>query len=419
MVERLTGLITEDTKVTGLSVTLSPQGGADIRCLTLELRKGVVSILGKKQWESIEKAEKELDKTIPVALVLNGKGVLHKTVTLSGADQVLNEQMLYTVMPAVKPADFYVQLYQAGKTGFFSLARRETVDKFLMELKGEGVKVIAISFGPFIFSATWPYIREEHGQGKMFMIGEHQLEMGESGIIGYQTLVADQCPTIDSEIVKIGDEQVEHEYVLAYAAAFSKVSGSVSGLQLTVEDVIASQDERRQQKLFRFGFTMALVFFFVLLMGNFLFFGSLSDKNADLQEQVGFHQGNLDKMAAMQKEAAEKRSFLQATGWLHDDRLSFYADRLASTVPAGIRLTEVSLNPLDRKLSKSVNKQIFEQGSMAVLGVCRSPVELNAWMQEIGRQAWVKGVDRRNYTYDQSKGNGTFEFRVKLREGNQ
>jgi Tfp pilus assembly protein PilN len=415
MLQRLTTYITTDKQVTGLEVVLLADGQHLFRGAVLSLAKGVVTVQDRWEAESLDQLQRQLDKNLPVALLLNGKGILHRQVLLENTEQAMDDHLLASVLPAVKPAEFYVQHYRAETAGFFSLARRETVDRLLDMLQQQGLKVVRLGFGPFGFGSIWPFVGEGKEARSPVELPGHRLEMSEVGIIGYQATPLEGGSSTGT--VKIGEDELEGQHVLAYASAFSCLVEMATAPVLKAGSVEATAEEHRQQKLFRAGAAVALLFFFVLLLGNFLAFSSLSGQNAVLKGQMGSKKSSLGQLNGLEREVKEKREFLTATGWLGAPRLSFYADRLAATLPAAISLTELSLYPVDQKRSKVEGKQVFQMGAIAVRGTCKNPVELNEWLKTVGQLAWVARVERQNYAFDEASGVGAFEFYLQLKGG--
>jgi len=387
-----------------------------VRCVTLSLAKGTVT--ATEQWEELglTKALERLEKRLPVVLVVNGRGVLHKQVNPTTSGQETDETLLATVLPAVKAAEFYVQRYRHPHTGFLSLARRDTVDALLTQLQAKGARVIALSFGPFVFGNVWPYIKEELQNWQDVAVSGFRLTLDEKGIVNFHSPAGTENRATEAK-VKVGEDELEIDFLLAYAAALAEFTGAAGNLLLQAQPVEACREEHRQQKLFRFSFPVALAFFLCLLLGNFFVFTSQTAKNADLHTRLGHEQNSLNDLKKLEKDAAGKKAFLQATGWLGGGQLSFYADRLAATVPEAIHLKDLAINPLDEQGSKAANKRIFEAGSLAVAGSCSNPVDLNNWIKAVRQLDWVARVDRQNYTYEETKRQGTFSFYIQVKGG--
>ena len=65
----------------------------------------------------------------------------------------------------------------------------------------------------------------------------------------------------------------------------------------------------------------------------------------------------LKELEILEKNTKEKNKFLQQTGWLSVSKQSYFTDRIASTIPANISLTKLSVFPLDDKNSKKEKKK--------------------------------------------------------------
>lgn len=416
MLNRIVASITRDRQVAGVEVSWQSAHMPAVRGVVLELSQDKVLLKDKWTLENLNQLSGRLSKGMPVALVLNGKGVLHKQVKLDRGGQTVEDTMLETLLPAIKPAEFYVQRYQAESNVFFSLARREKVEALCQQIKEQGANLIALTLGPFVFGGIWPYLQDENQSAAEKVVGDCHLQLEASGITGFRMITAEDNPA-ETKKSKIGEDELEEKYLLAYGAAFKELVTSSHSLFLQVAPVEASRAEYHYQKIFKLGLTTALTFFLLVLLGNFLLFNHFSGENSTLEQQLNNKRNSLFQLNKLEKETQEKRQFLQATGWLHSSRWSFYADRLAATLPKNVRLIDLAINPIDENLSKAQGHLIIENGLILVRGICSNPMALNEWIKKIAKLNWVERVEKQNYTYEDSKGEGKFDFYIRLKGG--
>ena len=114
----------------------------------------------------------------------------------------------------------------------------------------------------------------------------------------------------------------------------------------------------------------------------------------------------------MKKEVGEKEKFFQNEGWMQSSQTSFYADRIAATVPESVLLSSLSVNPVDDKNSREKRKKLFHEGLIVLTGTCKRPIDLNGWIKRLKDFHWAKKVDVENYTYD--SGDRMGKFRVEM-----
>lgn len=391
-----------------------PDGSLELRYVLLVQSKGLVSVLQKGVVAGSAALRLPPETDAPVALVLNGKGVLHRQLSAGSGERATGVELFRAAMPAADPGDFYVQEYHGASTTFLSLSRRSLVDRLLESGFGQGVRVVALHFGCVVLTHLWPYIREEVA-GHTLSLEEWQVSFSEEQITGFR-----QAPGPDGAAqasLKIGDEEIEGKYVLAYAAALELVAALPEQAQLAVPKVAEARAEHRFKKLFQVGFAAVLTFFFLVLLGNFWLYAEMTRENDALQGLIGNRNKDLAQLTSLQRDVSDKKAFLKEAGWLASPQLSFYADRLAASMPEGLGLTELSINPYNTRASKDKRKAVFQMGTISVKGSCSNPLALNAWIRDLGKQEWIIRVADQSYSFDEGRKRGNFSFQIQIAEG--
>lgn len=417
MLGRIAGQLSRGKKITGVAVTFKPDG-EEVVSVTLELSSGMVYIRDKKKWANLKDAVSAFQSRNPIALVLDGRGILHRHISHQDSVKKPDDLHISSILPTINPNDFYIQTYVSRAIASFSVVRKDTIDQLLEYLKGSGAEVIDVTLGPFVFANLLPFIDQaETGGVQGIDLGSYLLDVEAKRIVAVTSNQADPVPSTDSRSIRIGGEELETEFALPYAVALTNLVNAKEGPVIYIENIQGNVEEFKQKRVFYTATTAALGFFFTLLMLNFIVYSQLSDKRTALQLQVNTDKSSLKEAEQLQTKVKEKREFLQAAGWLENGKTSFLADRLAATVPAGIRLQNLNVYPLDEKLSKEKQKALFEHRFILVEGLCTNPVELNSWIEDLQSERWVEQVDRQRYTYDNAKGDGNFEFRITVKTG--
>lgn len=399
-------------RVIGLEVVLQAEGPDTFRYTLLELEKGIVSITKKGSVQGLEELQQQLPENVPVVLVISGRGIVHKSLSLP--IDAVDDKVIAGIMPSLKPEAFYVQRYEAEDSSVVSLARRQHIDQLLEKLLACKYPLIAASFGPFVLTHLLTLLEEDTALQDQLILEGYRLELGEYRIRSCRPVVEGEGDgTME---FRLGDERVAASHILTYAAAFGNLVSLPSPVSLSMAAIQQAASERRHQQVFRLFAAAALAFFFFVLLGNFLLFGWLSERNAALQTQMGENSSSLHQLSLLEQETEEKRQFLTVAGWLNSPKLSFYADRLAASVPEGIRLQELSIHPYKEQASKEQKKDVFDIGTVLVLGSCRDPLVLNRWIRALSAAPWIAKVENQNYLFDEASREGKFAFHVQLKE---
>ncbi|MBL4755237.1 MAG: hypothetical protein JKY52_16785, partial [Flavobacteriales bacterium] len=154
-----------------------------------------------------------MEPMIPVNLILNGKGLVHKLV--DAEPDMEDIVLLQQVLPNAKLEDFYLDKVPAtdGKL-MVSILRKDKVDPVLKEFTELGLYVVSIAFGPFVLQSVRTLLDRDADDNWALHMAGHHLEYESGKIVSYQ-------PESSSEAqVEIGGERIDEAVVIPFAAAF-------------------------------------------------------------------------------------------------------------------------------------------------------------------------------------------------------
>lgn len=391
-------------KATGVEVHVS-DAGLTINYCTLELKKNEVSLLRSGAGLSVDAFMKEADLRIPVILVFDGKGIIHKNVQANDTDDLVS--LLHKTLPNTSPGDFYIKhtaLFNAHCMA--SASRREVIDETVQLFQHKKADVAGIAFGPFQVRNILPLISA----------GYHE----EVALPGYTLQFTDGYvndllfKTNAPAGFKIGSDTIASSLLTSFAAAFSALTGH-SDDTLTNLPLMQLKDDYRQKKIFKTGLVSAACFLFGILLLNVLAFTHYNAGKQDLQTRINVNQSMISQIDTLKKELAEKEVIVQKTGLLQASRTSYYADRIASTVPSSIRLTQLSVYPQEKNdAEESEASYHFKAGRIEIRGKCRYSIDVNDWINQVRSFEWAKGVKLLQYNPSNTEKGSDFIIQVDL-----
>jgi Tfp pilus assembly protein PilN len=407
MMNRLLSLISKPGKVTGVEITyLSNQQVKAFLC-QLEVKNGLVHVLNKQEIEtSTDSLLGLMPVNEPLALVLNGKGILHKKLTATGMQEANTIELLQQAVPNADSKDFWIQKYIFKDGAFVSLVRKEQVKNLLDGLLPRGSWPVSLSLGVFEFSYLIDFLESEYQTGEL-VFETHNVTIKNREITDYKSV-----QSIERKQYKIGDDMLEECYLLSFSAALNTLVIKGNNPQLEIPAIAEVCDEWREKKLFTHTGIAVLGVFLIAMLLNFFLYTSLMSENALLSSRAGTAKQHLSKVSELQKEATEKNTYLTTAGWLGVTSNSFYADKLAATVPGAIHLTELNIFPHDITRSKLEKRIVLSTNIVLVKGTCNDPELLNKWINELGALNWVELVKNQNYKYDYNNSIGYFDFQL-------
>jgi hypothetical protein len=398
-------------KVAGVEAVIHPDGTFSFTVCYLELRNGVVSFQGKQEnIDSLKELGKVLHPGVPVAIAVHGKHVLHKKVPLEPMSTADLPQLLKTAFPNLKQEEFYVQQYGSGDNHFLSLVRKTQVEPLLSGLKDNQIPVLFLTLGPFVVDNLLDFLKPGPYRSGTLLIGQTEVTVGEEQVVSFRTV-----PEQQQEEFRVGEEDMVGKWLLAYAVALHLLAVPSATLRADIGETAQNKEEWEQRQLFKIGMATALVGYFLLLAVNFFFFERFSKENAFLAQRVESQASQLHTVANLENKIKEKKSFLKSTGWLESGKSSFYADRLASSMPHQIQLLLLEIHPLDGETTQKTRREVFLTNTLFVKGRCREPQVLNEWLKGIRALPWVGAIQDQVYTFDEKERFGEFSFKVYIK----
>jgi hypothetical protein len=370
------------TSCAGAEVRLEQDGTYKVRLVRLSIEKKLVEIVSKKIYAG--SSLKIVSDVIaePLAITITGKGVLIKKISRL---EVVSEQNLQHLFPALKLGDFYVQHFPSGEYSFISIVRRDIADAVVKAFKDQGSDVLMMSLGPFVVDQVISQINAYEG---ILKFDGHQVSFDAEK--QWQEYVYTAGSKADFPL-KIDIEVMPEDFLLGYATAF----------QLLINDkldVVAAESETLDHNFreymarlkFKKNGVLLLGFFFLLLMLNFLIFSVYNSDNEELVSKAGKQSYVFESSQKLQEEVKAKEDLVKKLGWNKGYSYAYLCDQIGVTLPKGIVLDELTINSL-------------KAGSMRIKGQTKSVYNVNDWMYELKQKSWVKDVQLEKYGADDQR----------------
>jgi hypothetical protein len=403
MLDKFKAMLLGSDRVAGAELFLSAEK-TEINLAVLFLKKNLVFIDSRQHGiESAEKLRGYISADIPLRVVFNGKGILHKRIEEKNADQ---SNLISHFLPDAKASDFYIQSFTSGKYIFASAARKTLIDEQLQELRKQGFYIVSLSLGPFVVLNALSLLEEK----QVLSFAGHNIILKGEQPEEYRFSTVDA----GSRKLAIDKESIDEKELTAYAAALSHFSSEWPVEVKEAETVHADRTEIRNKRLFRVLSLSLGTFLGLLLIVNLVLKFSIDAENKTLAQKEQSYKRMLIRVDSLKNEVNEKNAFLTEAGWIGSSRISFMADRIASTVPGAIRLSEMSLYPKNDKLSYTQKKMIFDNHVILVGGRCSNPTDLNPWLKALKAFDWIGNASVMNYVYDEKEKQGKFIVEVKI-----
>jgi Tfp pilus assembly protein PilN len=395
----------------GLEVIILPDGSYQLHLVILRKQKS--TLLTETQRESLSsfaEVQQLLDSKIPLNLIINGKGIVHRKINSSENDSPA--VLLNKLLPNAHVEDFVIQktVVNANEV-FVSVIRLNILTDLMQELiKNKLTSITACFLGPFVITNLLPLINNDLITNEYLSINNFRVQIREQRITNVETVTDN-----NNERIRIGDDLLSSQLVIAFSGALSYFTGDATDIFNSVL-VNELKEEFNQKQKFELRGWVVLIATFIILIINYFVFNNYWSKNKEMNAQLKLTQASLLRYEKLKTEFDQKKQFLEQNGLLENSRTSYYADQLVNDLPASMLFTGLEIHPLKKKKAGEEGEGFFfENKLIRVSGTCQRNTELNEWMKKIKKQIWVEDVVLSNYKQDNAKENGIFLVEIKLK----
>lgn len=317
----------------------------------------------------------DVDRKLPVSLVLAGKGVLTKKIQLQN-----DENPVLSVFPQGNPAEFYWQVLKSDAYSFVSIARKSFVDHAVASVRQAGFRVLDVSLG---FTAIGPLL--QFIELDSFNTTTYALYAAHGHITGFELQQTD--------LFHQQEYLVARQYLHAYdLLSFAAATGLLIGNEYSdTENLRAQREELKYQRYFKLAALSLLGFVFVVLLVNLFVYSYYYNRNDEYAVS-----GHVVNTKGLDNNIRLKELFLHEQGWLRQPRTSYFADRLAGFLPEGVWLSNLQ----------------FKSDTILLRGECTDPGRINLLINNIRTLKEVKQVEMKHYNYKKDEDIGVFAIDI-------
>ena len=390
--------------VAGIDLTIAEDGTCEISLVILKKKKSTIETVVKiSAIAAIADLHGRLKKSVPVILSINGKGIIHKNVNDEADDSIL-----YKVLPNANPDLFYVQKFIAADTGkIVSVSRKELMEDIISQFVAEGFIVLDTVMGPVnLDSAIQLFVSTGVIQTKNYRI------TSENGHInGFER----QKNTGYDQILKLNNEEFSVDHVIPYANALSFFIQGNRNIEYIGNIPPSGRENFIYKKALQASGWGILAAVFIILFANYFFFEHFRTKNRALKMELGFNSGLIEKMEKLQNELNLKEEMFEKSGLLNVSRLSFYADKIAMSVPHGIILSRMNINPVAEKIRPG-EQIIFSNQRIEIEGTTKYSSLVNDWIKKLKKEDWIANVQSIEYNQESFSEPGEFKLAIEIKK---
>ncbi|HAF28406.1 MAG TPA: hypothetical protein DCG75_05095 [Bacteroidales bacterium] len=386
------------SKALGIDLYINSDGSYNISCMILSKQKNKLSI--EKKITDIKQIEDLQDKSLkglPVCLSIDGKGILFKRVEKDEKQKLINQ-----ILPNAKETDFFLQKMDSTDNSIFIAAvRKEILDSLIESFTKIDVFITNLYLGPFALKNIVEIISTDE-----FYTNHYKVKRVDNSIFSIDK-------NSESKLVsyKLGDDEIYAEDMQVYSSALGFF------IDFSDENVFEKVNTSKTEFLFKQLFTIfgwfVLAFFFVLLMTNYMFFSQFNKKLNSINFSYNQNLEMIKKLDTLKNEFNLKEQYFVSSGFLDASEQSYFADRIANSLPEEIQLTSLNINPLDGKF-KNDKPLNFLMGKIRISGSVTQSIILNNWVKKLKNLSWIKQVTIVDYTQESIENPAVFELEIDI-----
>lgn len=379
----------------------------EVKCNTIIIsRKGKkIDFDNTKSFScSIKEIDKNLDKKYPLAISLDGKGIIHKKVKRE--KELTNQQWVNKIFPSASVNDFYLQkFYLNDDYSWVSLIRKEAFNQFLTELLSKGYLISSIILGPFSLHNGLKITDNENT---------------EIGTINHLISASNHDFTInplsenENYELTIGEEKLNGNYLCAFSNGLNYFIPAQNINEVSTPDYTLSKSESFHKRINHLAMIGFIGFFLLLTLVANIVGDIFLDKNEKLKSSFTANQNLISQLDTLKKELIFKKEFIEANALNFQGKTAYYADDIASTVPSSIRLEVMDFFSPEKKIKEDQEIKFITK-SITIKGVVNNSLFVNNWIKELQSFSWVNNVKVISYEQESISKEGTFELIIQLK----
>lgn len=407
--DKLIGYLRRLPAMAGLEISFDDKGYT-LKGVEL-LRQGRSVVVGSRvePFADISMLKGKLDNSIPIVLVVSGKGIIHRVVP----HQAMSEtDVIKSLIPGAKKGEYYIQEFEQPTGSWFSLIRKSQLDNLLKTFNDIGFQVVMVSLGAYQVLRFRHLLQGLETNDDQLIINEHCFSLEGEKLTRYQLL---SSPS-GKGILVFGDEEMNAQYMVSYVQALSAISG-IDPCYVPLPELGNQYQELGQKYQFRRTGAALLALFLLLLLLNSFFFLRYAEAIEGLPLAMDTKQ--LEELTALKERAESERNLLKVISgdevFLSAPR-SIIVDQLCAILPHDITLNEVTVGTKDQKATQTERKPVYNSTALLVQGHTTNLQALHHWIKEVNMMPFVATVSLQAYRYDAREDQGIFSVIANLKE---
>lgn len=348
-----------------------------IALLLVENKKEGLVINKKDRVNYNGKIAEKWDVKLPFFLIINTNQVIQKEV--SGID-ASDEKLLHKAFPNTNWDEFYFEIWRLKTKSIIAITRKSYLNEIILNYENQKITISGISLGVCSIVEIINYAPEAE------FITNNQIvstqEQNQIIISSFQ----------DSAIsYNINDLQIENRQLLAFSGILRLIINTTLNTGSTISFSEELYDLYNQKVFFSKSLKIMIAILLAILFFNFLFFSHYYKLAQETSETLLVNKSSIEDISKIKQRIIVKEEKVKNIVGISVSQSSLIINEIANKVPSSILLTELTFNPLEKKV-KLEDPILIQEKSITISGTTIANEAFTSWVEEIEKLNWIDKV---------------------------
>lgn len=345
--------------------------------LLVEKKKEGLVIAKKDRVNYTGKIAEKWDSKLPFFLTINTNQVIQKEV--SGIEPS-DEKLLHRAFPNTNWEDFYFEIWRLKTKSIIAIARKSYLHEIVSNYQSQKITVAGISLGICSIANIIDYTDETVLQTNHQLISNQEQEQIISASL--QDLII---------VYNINSLQIENRQLLAFSGILRLIMNATvnTGSIITYSDEL--YDDYNQKTFFVKGLKIAVGTLLVILVLNFIFFTHYYKLAQETSETLLVNKSSIEDVNKIKQRIIVKEEKVKNLVGKTTSQSSLIINEIANKVPTSILLTDLTFNPLEKKI-KQEEPIITQEKTITISGTTIANEAFTNWIESIEKLNWTDKV---------------------------
>ncbi|WP_264536554.1 general secretion pathway protein [Flavobacterium sp. N1736] len=349
-----------------------------IALLLIENKKEGLVIDKKDRVNYNGKIAEKWDVKLPFFLIINTNQVIQKEV--SGNDSS-DDKLLHKAFPNTNWDEFYYEIWRLKTKSIIAITRKSYVNDLMKNYENQKITIAGISLGVCPIVDTIDYTPNED-----YLNTNNQIisKKEDNQIIAVSTQES-------AIIYNINGLEIENRQLLAFSGILRLIMNSTLNTGSIISYSETLYNDYNQKTFFNKGIRIMVGVILVILVFNFMFFTHYYKLAQETSETLLVNKSSIEDVTKIKQRIIVKEEKVKNISGKATSQSSLIINEIANKVPSSILLTELTFNPLEKKV-KIEEPIIAQEKTIAISGTTIANEAFTNWVEEIEKLKWVDKV---------------------------